>query len=195
MPAAIFLSKLLGGVGWNLTRWKVSLHSRSQGRALQSLNRSKCDPNLSNKSRATPETMAGQLEAFDRHLRAGDGKPGRNSSDLERNAKAMFSGLCWHSRSASGVNPPAEGTDPTDTNGTANSRSLCTPRQNSRRARGRTKAISTVTSLESPHLKSLDTFVKRVLISVDVKCRRELLADYSELAAKPEPPVLGVLKL
>jgi len=76
--------------------------------------------NLAQSAKATLETMASQLQAFDSHVANEPGKStgsGLTSSELQKLASLGYVGL---QKSEVGVNAATEGTDPKDAIGTAN---------------------------------------------------------------------------
>jgi tetratricopeptide (TPR) repeat protein len=75
--------------------------------------------NLSQSAKATLETMASQLQAFDSHLKDDPAKSeasGLTSSEMQKLASLGYVGL----QKARGVNAAAEGTDPKDAIGVIN---------------------------------------------------------------------------
>jgi arylsulfatase A-like enzyme len=112
------------GFGWSaLESWRAGkyLYIRAPKPELYDLS---ADPsashNLAQSSKATLETIASQLEAFDNHFANGAGKSvdtGLTSSEAQKLASLGYVGL---QKSGAGVSPAVGGTDPKDTIGSAN---------------------------------------------------------------------------
>ena len=110
------------GFGWSpLESWRAGkyLYIRAPKPELYDLT---ADPgathNLAQSSKATLDTMAAQLETFDRHFSGGAGKPSAelSSSEMQKLASLGYVGL----QKSSGTAAAATGTDPKDKIATAN---------------------------------------------------------------------------
>ena len=110
--------------GWSaLESWRVGkyLYIRAPKPELYDLS---ADPgathNLAQSSKATLETIAGQLASFDRHFGSGAGKSadsGLTSSEMQKLASLGYVGL---QKSSAAGNAAVQGTDPKDVIATAN---------------------------------------------------------------------------